>query len=117
MSVLHNQTRGTVIATDVRFARTIGERTRGLLDWEEILPGQALVISPCKAIHMFGMRFPIDVLFVGRDGVVLRAIEGIKPGQMTRVYFRARLTIELPVGAIRASKTAAGDVLQLPETD
>ncbi|MEE2827678.1 MAG: DUF192 domain-containing protein [Myxococcota bacterium] len=111
--MIRNLTRGTLVATEEVWAQTIQERTRGLLDWDGIEAGQALVISPCKSIHMFGMRFPIDLLFVRADGVVLRAIEGIKPWRLTRIYFTARHTIELPVGAIAASSTEPGDQLEL----
>ena len=30
-----------------------------------------LWISPCKQVHTFGMKFPIDVAFVGHDGEIL----------------------------------------------
>ena len=115
--MIRNLTRGTLLATEEVWARTIQERTRGLLDWESIEAGQALVISPCKSVHMFGMPFPIDLLFVRGDGVVVRAIEGIKPWRLTRIYFSARHTIELPVGAIAASGTQPGDQLELDPPD
>jgi len=113
--MIRNLTRNTTVATDVRWARSATERTRGLLDWKAIDEGQALVISPCNSIHMFGMRFPIDVLFVDKDGRVVRAIEGLKPWRLTRIYFRARHTIELPLGAISGSHTEPGDQLDIQE--
>jgi len=110
---IKNVTRGTVVATDERWARTIAERTRGLLDSDGLEPGEALVIAPCTSIHMVGMAFPIDVLFVNKRRVVLRAIEGLKPGlHFTRIYFTAKQCIELPVGAIAQSGTQAGDELE-----
>jgi len=88
---------------------------RGLLDSPELQAGEGLVISPCNSIHMFGMGFALDVLFVRKDGVVVRAIENIRPGRMTRIYFTAKHTIELPVGAIAASQTEPGDQLSWDE--
>lgn len=111
--MIRNLTRETVLATDVTWATTARARTRGLLDAESIEEGQALVISPCNSVHMVGMKFPIDVLFVRKDGVVVRAIENLKPWRMTRIYFSARHTVELPVGAIAASSTEAGDRLEM----
>ncbi len=112
--MIKNLTRGTVVATDERWATTVRDRTRGLLDSDDLAAGEALVISPCTSIHMVGMRFPIDVLFVKKDGTVVRAIEHMKPGlRFTRIYFTARHCVELPVGAIAASGTQQGDRLDL----
>ena len=113
--MIRNLTRNTTVATDVRWARSAIDRTRGLLDWPAIDEGQALVISPCNSIHMFGMRFAIDVLFVDKGGRVVRAIEGLRPWRFTRIYFRAKRTIELPPGAIAASLTEPGDQLDIEE--
>jgi uncharacterized membrane protein (UPF0127 family) len=113
--MIRNQTRHTTVATDVHWARSAIDRTRGLLDWTSIDQGQALVISPCNSIHMFGMRFSIDVLFVDKGGQVIRAIEGLRPWRFTRIYFRARHTIELPLGAIATSLTELGDQLEIEE--
>ena len=112
---LTNETRGVVLAEQERWAVTPGARARGLLDTEHLSQGEALVISPCNSVHMFGMRYPIDVLFVDRDGFVVRAIENLQPMRMTRVYFRARRVVELPPGVIAASGTLAGDRLDLGE--
>lgn len=116
---IRNTTRDTLLADREVWAVTAEQRTRGLLDREGLASGEALVISPCNSVHMFGMRFPLDVLFVDKAGRVVRAIEDLKPGQLTRIYLSARHTIELPVGAIAASKTVVGDQLDLgaiPET-
>ena len=110
--MIRNLTRGTLVATEERWALTYSERTRGLLDSDVLEPGEALVISPCTSVHMFGMRFAIDVLFVHKDGTVVRAITNLKPWRATRIYFTAKHTIELPVGAIEASGTEAGDHLE-----
>ncbi len=113
--MIRNVTRDTVLATAERWARTYSERTRGLLDSEGLEPGEALVISPCNSVHMFGMKFAIDVLFVKKDGTVVRAIPNLKPWRATRIYFTAKHTIELPVGAIEASGTEKGDRLEFDE--
>ena len=110
--MIRNVTRDTVVASAERWARSYNERTRGLLDSDGLAPGEALVISPCNSVHMFGMKFAIDVLFVKKDGTVVRAIRNLKPWRATRIYFTAKHTIELPVGAIEASATEPGDELE-----
>lgn len=113
--MIRNVTRGTVLATAERWALTVSERTRGLLDSEGLGPGEALVIRPCTSVHMFGMRFPIDVVFARKDGTVVRAIGTLKPWRATRIYFSAKLAIELPAGTLAATGTEPGDRLEWEE--
>jgi uncharacterized protein len=110
---IQNLTRGTTLATRERWAVTVEERTRGLLDSDGLDDGEALIISPCNSVHMFGMSFPLDVVFVDRAGTVVRVVEGLRPRRFTRIHLRARHTLELPVGAIAAGGTQPGDELDL----
>ncbi len=110
---LKNVTRGTVLADRERWAVSAADRARGLLDKPRLDPGEALVISPCNSVHMFGMAYALDVVFVAADGTVVRAIEGLAPMRFTRIHLRARRTIELPVGTVAATGTRAGDQLDL----
>jgi uncharacterized membrane protein (UPF0127 family) len=81
-----------------------------LRDRREFGSGSALVIDPCTSIHMFFMRFPIDVLYLDRENRVVRAQEGIRPWRVGPLYTRgAKYVIELPEGAIRSSRTQVGD--------
>ncbi len=109
--MIRNVTRDTVLAKEETWALTVQQRTRGLLDSEGLAPGQALGISPCNSVHMVGMAFALDVLFVNKDRVVIRAISNLKPWRLTRIYFTARHTLELPVGTIRSTGTRPGDQL------
>ena len=77
-----------------------------------------LVIDPCSSIHTFWMRFPIDVLYVDREGIVLRADREMKPWRFGPLFVRnGRYVIELPSGTIDRSGTSVGDrVLIEPST-
>ncbi|HEX3737226.1 MAG TPA: DUF192 domain-containing protein [Solirubrobacterales bacterium] len=55
-------------------ARTIG---LALLDRAEAGPG--LLIPRCAAIHTFGMRFPLDVYFLGGDEEILDLRRAVPP--------------------------------------
>ena len=59
-------------------ACTLRARLRGLLG----LDGYegVLMLAPCRDIHTFGMRFPIDVAFVSSDGTVLESYRNVAPG-------------------------------------
>ncbi len=111
----YNTTRRCMLAERTDRASTPQERMKGLLGRESLPRGHAMLISPCNSIHMFFMRFAIDVLFLDKDGKVVRAIQRLRPWRATRVYLSARCVLALWVGAIEESGTQAGDVIDFPK--
>jgi hypothetical protein len=112
MAAIVNRSKRESIASDAEFATSMWSRFRGLMlrDDDHFVSGQALVIDPCTSIHMFFMRFPIDVLYLNRDNEVVRAQRRIKPWRIGPLYTRgARFVIELPAGTIERSGTEVGD--------
>lgn len=47
------------------------ERMRGLLGRSTLGGDEALWIAPCNAVHTIGMRMPIDIVLLARDGSIL----------------------------------------------
>lgn len=93
---------------------TFVERGRGLMFERELPDGSCLVIDPCGSVHMFAMRFPIDVLYVDRDDRVVRVQERLKPWRIGPLYTRgAKYVVELPAGAARVTGTQPGDQLRI----
>lgn len=87
-------------------------RLRGLLGRPPLEPGEGLLIAPSKGVHMYGMRYAIDVLLLDRERRVLATYPGLAPGRRTPLHRRARYALELPEGTIEASGTREGDVLR-----
>jgi uncharacterized protein len=110
-----NRTRTTYLATELMIARTHWSRFRGLMasDGSRFRRGQGLWISPSHGIHTFAMRFPIDVVYLDRDRIVIHVEEEVKPWRMAAVRIRAASVLELPIGAIRESQTALGDLVDI----
>lgn len=77
-------------------ARAVGARTRGLLG-RDGLDG-AILLTPAKQVHSFGMRFDLDVAFVDRRGRVLRTVR-LPRNRLTRISLRARSVVEAAAGA------------------
>ena len=42
-------------------------------------PRHALLLPRCRSVHTFGMRFPLDLVWLDRDGRVLRVDEAVPP--------------------------------------
>jgi uncharacterized protein len=111
-SRIRNVTRGKMLASSAIWAVTNRERRRGLLGLDGLAPGEALIITRCRQVHTFGMRFPIEVVFIDRAGTVVGS-RRMQPGRVSRPCLRAREAIELPVGTIARTGTRVGDTLLL----
>ncbi len=105
---LRNTRTGTILATHIELAGDSATRRRGLLGRDCLDAGHAFAIAPCNAIHMFFMRFAIDVLFVRRDGRVVKCAHDVRPWRIALAP-TAYAAIELPAGTLRATKTERGD--------
>jgi len=88
---------GRVVATKLEPALDSETRRKGLLGREELPQGVALVIAPSNAIHTFFMKFPIDVIFVRRDGQVVKVRSNVPKGRIV-MSPRAFAVLELAVG-------------------
>jgi len=109
-----NVTKGTVLANEAEMATTFWRRFVGLMGRRRLEPGHGLVIEPCRSVHTFFMRFPIDVVYIDRTSIVVKVVPGLAPYRMSATLGPAHAVIELPKGAIDQSRTEAGDVLALP---
>lgn len=69
---LRDERNGAILASRLEAAFDSRSRRRGLLGRAGLEAGAALVVAPCNAIHTFFMRFPIDLLFVTRDGKIVK---------------------------------------------
>jgi len=85
-------------------------RLRGLLGRDGLDPGGGMLIDPAGSVHMFFMRFPIDVVFLAQDRTVLRVKHGLVPWRVAGAR-RAVASLELPAGAAAAAGVEEGDVL------
>jgi uncharacterized membrane protein (UPF0127 family) len=103
--------RGTVLGGRVQVADRWWLRLRGLLGRAGLADGEGLLIEPCRAVHMAGMKFPIDVAFLSRDGDVVALYSDLAPGARTAWHRGARSALELPAGTLAATGTRQGDVI------
>jgi uncharacterized membrane protein (UPF0127 family) len=109
---LQNVRSGDILASRIELAVDSQSRRRGLLGRDKLDQEAGLIIAPCSAIHTFSMRFAIDVVFVARDGLVLKTYPALG---RRRIAFSvgAFAAIELPAGALANSEAAPGDIVQL----
>jgi uncharacterized protein len=105
-----------VLVSRLEAAFDSATRKKGLLGRDRLEPGTGLVIAPCGGVHTFFMRFSIDVVFVARDGRVVKVSPAVKPWRLA-LALSAFCVIELPAGIAAEGLTRAGDRLELLASD
>lgn len=109
--MIHKKT-NNIIAKDLKVAKTLMERTIGLMFVKEMKGFDGLLIDPCNSVHNFFVRFPIDLIFLNNDMQVVKLIKCFKPWRMTGIYLKARKVLELPNGTI-TDDIQVGDQLEV----
>ncbi|QCB47255.1 DUF192 domain-containing protein [Hydrogenophaga sp. PAMC20947] len=83
----------------VRMALKAFERVRGLLFRPPLKVDEAILIRPCNSVHMFGMRYAIDVVFLDASNEVVKLVPNLKPWQMA-ACLKSKSVLELPTKSI-----------------
>ncbi len=109
---ISNLTRQTVLAERAEVADRGVKRSKGLLGRNCLERGEGLWIVPCEAVHTFGMRFSIDLVYVDRDKRVKKVRSHVRPWRMS-ACLSAHSVIELTAGTVRETQTQAGDTLEV----
>ena len=110
-----NRTRQAYLATRLRFAETYWTRLRGLLgtDAENFCAGEGLWIVPSNGVHTLAMRFPIDVIYLDKDKVVVYAQPNLKPWRVAPIKIKAASVLELPGNTLQSTGTVVGDRVEI----
>jgi uncharacterized protein len=107
-----NQTTGIPILSSVSLAGTSSERRKGLRRIDCLSDGCGLWISPCEAIHTFGMKIVIDAIFIDRKHRVKKVYSAVRPNRIAWCL-TADSVLELPEESVTRSKTKPGDQLAI----
>ncbi|PYX09349.1 MAG: DUF192 domain-containing protein [Acidobacteria bacterium] len=110
-----NRTREAYLATHLRIAETHWSRFRGLMctDSSSFFEGCGVWLVPSRGVHTFAMRFPIDVLYLNREKMVVHLEENLKPWRLAPVRMNAVSVLELPANTLHSTRTAVGDQVEI----
>ncbi|MDC3413850.1 DUF192 domain-containing protein [Terrihalobacillus insolitus] len=89
------------------------KRLLGFMFRKDPLKNEALLLTPCKSIHMCFMLFSIDAVFIDQNGVVVGIRENLRPWNIVLPIKKAHSTLELPIGSVKLLQIESGDQLQL----
>lgn len=97
-----------VLADKAVLADSSGARMKGLLGRSSLLPGEGLLITHCNSIHMFFMKFSIDVVFMDHNNIVVGLVQNIPPFALSPIFWKAKKALELPAGVILKTRVCLG---------
>jgi uncharacterized membrane protein (UPF0127 family) len=85
-------------------------RLRGLLARPPLAAdgSQALLITPCASVHTVGMRYPLDLVYLDRAGMVVDWCERVAPWRFSACR-RAAATVEFHGGALAELQPRLGE--------
>ena len=83
-------------------AKRFFSRFMGLMGRATLPEDEAILFPRCNSVHTFFMRFPIDVVFVAKDGLVVEVVEAMAPWRLCSPRWAAKHTLELSAGRAAA---------------
>ena len=109
---IKNRETHVVISRNAQLVDSFSGRFMGLMFRPDIHEDEALIFYNAPSIHMFFMRFPIDVLFLDSNKRIIRICDMLRPWKA--VYCPpAHITIELPAQRAAEKSLKVGDNLEL----
>src|SRR5437762_12292159 len=103
---------GTVVCERCSLADSPVARMRGLLGRDGLGEGEGLLLRPASSVHTFFMRFPIDVVFLDRHGVVKRVAEHVRPWRTVGCR-GAKAVVELAAGEAEIGRASCRERVEM----
>lgn len=121
--MIKNITKDKILVKKLEIADSVGKKTKGLMFRKELSKDSGFLMvfrnERKHEIWMFGMRFPIDIVFIDKDKRIVDIKHSVKPmgknPKTWRIYRPkepCRYVLEVNSGLIEKTKTEVGDVLE-----
>jgi uncharacterized protein len=108
-----NVSKETVIVSDLKEATGFFQRFIGLMGRARLENNEGLWMARCSAIHTFWMKFPIDVVFLDKNFIVIKTVNGLRPFRPMVSCRYAEGILELPEGTIERAQVQIGDRVKM----
>jgi len=103
---------GQVVCERCLVADSPWPRMRGLLGRRGLESGEGVLLKPAGSVHTFFMRFPIDVVFLSREGDVLKVARALPAWRLAGAR-RAKAALELGADEAERRGISVGTRLDL----
>ena len=99
----------------IKIADTFCTRLRGLLGTKRLNENEGLLIKPCNSVHMVGMRYAIDIVYLDKKNKILKVVENLKPWIGVSLCLKAENTLEMAAFSTQKYNMQVGKKLNLIE--
>ena len=110
---LSNLTKGRVVINKLNIAESFFERLKGFMFKPKIEEDEGLLIKGCNSIHMFFMKFPIDVIFLKTTSKTCNKSGSSVIGKSKYIYKVVRIIENIKPWRISPYVSAADSVLEI----
>jgi uncharacterized membrane protein (UPF0127 family) len=108
-----NLTKNNMLLREAEVADSFSARLRGLIGRSGLVKDTGLIITPCNSVHMMGMKFSIDVIFVDKNHRIIKIIPNMKKRSVSPVIWKAKYVIEAPAGTVQSRNLEINDQIEL----
>lgn len=102
---------GKTVLNKIEIADNFFTRFRGLMFRKSIPADYGLLIKPCNQIHMFNMRFPLDVVYISANKKIVKIEKNVQPGVVCKTVKNAKSVLEINSGTADEAGLSEGDEL------
>ena len=92
----------------ILYADTFWKRLKGLLGTSHLPKDTGLLLRPCSQIRTWGMKYPIDVLYLDEIGRIVEIDRQVPPNRWKRKVPNAKMVLEISAGQIKGSRKMIG---------
>ena len=96
-------------ALTIKIADGFWSRLRGLMLTNRLPENEGLLLVGCSSVHTCFMRYAIDLVYLDRQGRVVRLDPGIRPWRASVGGKHAAHVLELAVGSVTRLRICEGD--------
>ena len=98
--------------TEIAVADSYFLRLRGLIG-RDVQKLGGLWLKPCNQIHMFFMKYPIDVIYLSKEQKIIKIERNAATGRIYRAVKGSRSVLELPSGSAVIFGMNEGNILKI----
>ena len=106
-----NRNRESFVGLRVVPADTWRMRLKGLIGSAGMRREDGIWLMPSRGTHTFGMRFPVDLIYLNSANRVIYLVERLRPFRISPIRRKCASILEMRTRAIASSNTHVGDDL------
>lgn len=85
---------------EIMIADDFISRCCGLLGTKSLSQDKGLLLCPCNSVHMVGMLYALDIVYLNKTDKIIKIVENLRPFQFSGCWGAAAV-LELRAGTVQ----------------